>query len=85
MVRHPEGGTVLVKINCRARVSPNCYHGREATPIYGEVGMAGDGTFNGESVVCDACYILGGQPSLYAGDRPSRGDVLEHVDREMGL
>lgn len=45
--------------------------------------MADDGTFNGESVICDACYIAGGQPSL--SYPASREDVLAHVDREMGL
>lgn len=72
-----------MQIKCRAKRSSSCYDGRECEPVYGEDSMADDGTFDGESVICDACYIAGGQPSLpYPAPRE---DVLAHVDREMGL
>jgi hypothetical protein len=77
-----------MKVVCRARKSKSCYHGRDCETVYGEDSMADDGTFDGESVICDACYIAGGQPSIYVGRPegwPSRQEVIEHVDREMGL
>lgn len=69
-------------IVCRARIAKTCYHGRAIAGIYPD-GMEDDGTWNGESVVCDPCYIKGGQPSLrYPA---SRADVLAHIDGSMGL
>ncbi len=47
----------MTVIRCRARKSTDCYDGRECEPIYGEDSMAGDCTYDGETVVCDACYI----------------------------
>jgi len=72
---------------CRARKSKSCYHGRPIESVYPD-GMEDDGTFDGESVVCDACYIAGGQPSIYVGRPegwPTREEVIRHVDREMGI
>lgn len=78
-------------IVCRARQSKSCYHGRAIAGVYPD-GMEDDGTWNGESVVCDPCYIKGGQPALPVVDerRPpyeivTREQVVEHVDREMGI
>ena len=42
-------------VRCRARVSRGCYHGREEREVYGSA-MTDDGTWDGESVVCDVCY-----------------------------
>jgi hypothetical protein len=41
------------KVKCRAKLVDDCYDGREDDP---EEPMVEDGTFDGESVVCDACY-----------------------------
>jgi hypothetical protein len=49
-----------MKIKCRSLVSKDCYEGRPCKEIYEEDSMAGDGTYNGDSVVCDACYLEGG-------------------------
>ena len=57
-------------IACRARVSPRCLHGqptRKQFPaglIEGvtDPPMSEDGTFNGESIVCDHCYLALGAP-----------------------
>lgn len=48
---------------CRGRLVQSCYHGRAGV----EVGYDGgdwreDGTFDGESIVCDACYVHLGCP-----------------------
>lgn len=84
--------TVIV---CRARRSKSCYDGRDAEAVYGEGGMENDGLFDGTSVVCDACYVGGGQPALYVGGSPTSDDLEDarmsghdpvvHVDRKMGL
>lgn len=74
----PKGET----INCRSKRSPNCYHGKltidSAMDPEGD-GMAEDGTYDGESVVCDACYIDIGMPTnnenpgLVAGGKGTPG------------
>lgn len=52
-------------IRCRAHVSSACYEGKPSAHIYGEdePGMAGDGTYDGETVICDACYLKLGGPT----------------------
>lgn len=58
----PEGE----KIVCRSKKSPNCYDGRltaETSMDPEGPGQSEDGTWDGESVVCDACYIAEGMPS----------------------
>lgn len=54
----------MTAINCRAKVSQDCYDGRDERSIYGSDGQASDGTWDGDSVVCDACYLTLGQPLL---------------------
>lgn len=50
-------------IRCRATLVPACYDGEPSGPVYdddeedGVTGMAGDGTWDGQSVICDPCYI----------------------------
>lgn len=62
-----------VQIACRSHASRACYHGRDAGPIYGYPALEpdvravaeayeSDGTFDGGTVICDACYIAIGQP-----------------------
>lgn len=46
-----------MKVQCRARISPDCMHDRDIRQVYGEDGMADDSTWDGHSVVCDACYL----------------------------
>ena len=46
------------QIHCRARVTGECLDGQPTAVQFGEdVSMAEDGTFDGRSIVCDACYI----------------------------
>lgn len=46
-------------ISCRARVSGECLHGEPAVRQFSaDLPMSEDGTFDGESVVCDPCYLL---------------------------
>lgn len=54
----------VLTVRCRARVSPNCYHGRSEAGIYPD-GADDDGTWRESdgTVVCDPCYIGLGQPS----------------------
>ena len=55
----------MAEINCRSRRSPSCLHGKPEERIYGKgASQDEDGTWDGESVVCDACYIAMGQPSI---------------------
>jgi len=57
----PEGETIV----CRSRKSSSCYHGRPTAETEMDpdgYGMSEDGTWDGESVVCDACYIAEGMP-----------------------
>jgi hypothetical protein len=54
----------MAEIRCRSKKSLDCYDGKEEATIYGEDGQEEDGTWDGESVVCDACYIAIGQPSV---------------------
>ena len=49
-------------IRCRAKVAADCYDGKAAHLIYDE-GQEDDGTWDGQTVVCDACYIALGQPT----------------------
>lgn len=57
----PEGET----IKCRARASKDCLHGKPTVETSMDPegdGMAEDGTWDGETVVCDFCYIAIGMP-----------------------
>ena len=53
-------------ICCRAKKSPDCYDGKPVLAVY-EASMDEDATWDGESVVCDSCYIALGQPSVPFG------------------
>jgi len=58
----PAGETIV----CRSRKAPDCYHGKPTTETAMDPegdGMAEDGTWDGESVICDACYIAIGMPT----------------------
>lgn len=58
----PEGET----INCRVKKAKACSHGkptRETSMDPEGDGMAEDGTWDGQSVICDACYIAIGMPT----------------------
>jgi hypothetical protein len=60
------------RIVCRVKKSPRCYDGRLSSPVYDGEGMAGDGTYDERSVICDACYIAIGTPSVEPGGDPGR-------------
>ena len=46
------------RLVCRARITDACLHGKEvARGVLADYAMEDDGTFDGESVVCDACYV----------------------------
>lgn len=50
-------------IVCRAQVDPDCYHGSPTARQFDEdLPMDEDGTYDGSSIVCDACYIALGTP-----------------------
>jgi hypothetical protein len=73
-----------MQIKCRAKRSPNCYEGRECVSVYGGYdSMDDDGTFDGETVICDACYIAIGQPALPVEEVTSRQQVIDHVNRAL--
>ena len=46
-----------MRINCRAKVSRSCYDGRNPRTVYEDGDVTEDGTWDGETVVCDACYM----------------------------
>jgi len=52
----------VTNIRCRARVVDNCKHGRDERSVGASFGdpdyrMQYDGTWDGESIVCDPCYV----------------------------
>jgi len=59
------------RIVCRVKKSRACYDGRLSLPVYGAEGMAEDGTYDGESVICDSCYIAVGMPVVGPGGDPA--------------
>lgn len=45
-------------IKCRARVTDTCLHDRSSRLQFGEdAPLDEDGTFDGSTIVCDACYM----------------------------
>lgn len=68
-------------IKCRAQISPACYHGRYERAVYGDLDMGEDGSFDGSTVICDACYLALGQPSVPVG--AGRQAALEHMDAAL--
>lgn len=47
------------RIVCRLKVADACYDGRPTSVQFGEdLPMSGDGTFDGVSIACDACYAV---------------------------
>jgi len=68
-------------LKCRAQISPACYHGKSEALIYGGLDMSEDGTYDGSSVICDACYMTLGQPSVPVG--AGRQAALEHMDAAL--
>lgn len=75
------------RINCRSRKSPACYHGKSVYTIYDPdgPGMSEDGTWDGQSVVCDACYLYIGQPAVPVSDPNSQtfGASIEQPEPEQ--
>jgi hypothetical protein len=51
-------------IRCRAKIAERCYDGKLSESVYGKVGMRDDTLFDGETVICDVCYIALGQPGV---------------------
>jgi hypothetical protein len=48
----------MTTIVCRARISRDCLHDKPARLQFGkDMPLAEDGTYDGESIVCDACYV----------------------------
>lgn len=76
-----EPAAKVERITCRSRAAMDCYDGRPAAEVYPE-GQDDDGTWDGETVVCDACYIWLGQPT--SGDPASiAGGKGRHGGREQ--
>jgi hypothetical protein len=45
-------------IKCRARISARCLDGQPTRKQFGEdLPMGEDGTYDGQTIVCDACYV----------------------------
>jgi hypothetical protein len=61
------------RIRCRAKVTGECYDGDPtAKQFFGQdLPMSEDGTFDGTSIVCDACYV-------YLMPRTPSGRALHH-------
>lgn len=73
-------------VNCRSRLSEHCYHGRPSDEVYPDDGMSDDSTYDGQTVVCDACYIALGQPTSgdpasIAGGRGTPRRPLTHEEK----
>lgn len=71
-------------ILCRARIAENCLHGRPTRLQFGEpLPMDEDGTFDGERIVCDACYmpIIAASPSGQ-GTHAEIAALLPRLQRE---
>lgn len=66
------------RVRCRSRASGKCYDGRLSSEVYPEDGMSDDGTFDGETVVCDACYIALGSPTSADPATIAGGKGLPH-------
>jgi hypothetical protein len=64
-------GEPTERIVCRVKKARDYYDRRESADIYGEEGIAGDGTFDRHSLICDACYIAIGLPVVSAGGDPA--------------
>lgn len=46
------------RVVCRAQTHSRCLDGQPTRHAFGEdLPLAEDGTFDGESIVCDPCYI----------------------------
>lgn len=74
----PRGET----INCRSKKSATCSHGKPTAELGMDPegdGMQEDGTWDGETVLCDSCYIAEGMPTnnanpgLIAGGKGTPG------------
>lgn len=45
-------------VRCRAKVADACYDGKPTRLQFGEdLPMPEDGTFDGDTIVCDSCYV----------------------------
>lgn len=45
-------------IKCRARITDRCLDGEPTKRQFGDdLPMSEDGLFDGETIVCDACYV----------------------------
>ena len=61
----------MTVIRCRARVSARCFDGQPSRKQFGEgydenvadPPLSEDGTFDGETIVCDPCYVQLGAPT----------------------
>lgn len=69
------------KIRCRAQTSSDCYEGMDEAIIY-EHGQQIDGTYDGSSVVCDAC-IFDVEPFANDHDRPLLNEAIEHYKANL--
>jgi hypothetical protein len=47
------------RVACRVKESGDCHDGLGSAAVFGDEGMAGDDTYDGETVVCDACKVAG--------------------------
>lgn len=67
------------KIRCRTRASTACYDGTLSSSVYGQrETMEMDGTYDGTTVCCDACYIKIGSPSIDIND-PAAAEFVQRI------
>lgn len=69
----------MLTINCRAKISHICDHGKPTKDggYHTDNDYTDDGTYNGESIICDSCYIKLGQPSVPVSQAHRRAEVLD--------
>lgn len=50
----------MAVIKCRAKLSPRCLDGEASGAQFGgeNLPLHEDGTFDGETIVCDPCYVI---------------------------
>lgn len=46
----------MTLIRCRARIADACLNGRDELIVSKDFKMQDDGTWDGQSIVCDPCY-----------------------------
>lgn len=72
----------MAAIRCRSKKTDRCLDGKPESSVYGDGTMADDGTWDGQTVVCDSCYLGLGQPGIPVDhpDAPGFGASIDQGD-----